>query len=68
MRMTKNTRLPVGTDKGANPVEYSLEALNGCLTTSLMYHATGISVDEVETTLSGDLELHGFLGLDETQF
>lgn len=57
----------LGTDQGANPVEYALAALNGCLTTSLIYHAAaqGISIDEVETTLSGDLDLHGFLGLDE---
>ena len=39
----------------------------GCLTTSLVYHAAakGIKVDEVESTLEGDLDLHGFLGLDE---
>src|ERR687897_685120 len=28
----------LGTDQGANPVEYALAALNGCLTTSLIYH------------------------------
>jgi uncharacterized OsmC-like protein len=57
----------LGEDHGANPVEYALAALNGCLTTSLIYHAAaqGIKIDEVESTLSGDLDLHGFLGLDE---
>jgi uncharacterized OsmC-like protein len=37
------------------------------LITSLIYHAAaqGIKIDEVETSLSGDLNLHGFLGLDE---
>ena len=42
-------------------------ALDGCLITSLIYHAAaqGIKIDEVETSFSGDLNLHGFLGLDE---
>ena len=61
--------LPVllGEDHGANPVEYVFAALDGCLTTSLIYHAAaqGIKIDEVETSFSGDLDLHGFLGLDE---
>jgi uncharacterized OsmC-like protein len=37
------------------------------LITSLIYHgaAQGIKIDEVETSFSGDLNLHGFLGLDE---
>jgi uncharacterized OsmC-like protein len=58
----------LGEDHGANPVEYALAALNGCLTTSLIYHAAaqGIKIEEVETTLSGDLNLHGFLGMDES--
>lgn len=32
-----------------------------------MYHASakGIKIDVVESTLEGDLDLHGFLGLDE---
>jgi uncharacterized OsmC-like protein len=51
----------------ANPVEYALAALNGCLTTSLSYHAAaqGIKIDEVESTLSGDLDLQGFLGMSD---
>jgi uncharacterized OsmC-like protein len=57
----------LGNDQGANPVEYALAALAGCLTTSLIYHAAaqGIAIDEVESTLKGDLDLHGFLGLSE---
>ena len=41
--------------------------MNGCLTTSLIYHAAaqGVKIEEVESTLSGDLDLHGFLGMDE---
>jgi uncharacterized OsmC-like protein len=57
----------LGKDRGANPVEYVFAALDGCLTTSLIYHAAakGIKIDEVETSFSGDLDLHGFLGLDD---
>jgi uncharacterized OsmC-like protein len=57
----------LGTDKGANPVEYVLAALAGCLTTSLVYHAAaqGIEIEEVESTYQGNLDLHGFLGMDE---
>jgi len=58
----------LGNDHGANPVEYTLAALAGCLTTSLIYHASakGIKIDEVEATLAGDLDLRGFLGMEES--
>lgn len=58
----------LGEDHGANPVEYVLAAIDGCLTTSLIYHAAalGINIEEVETLFSGDINLHGFLGLDES--
>lgn len=58
----------LGEDTGANPVEYALAALAGCLTTSLVCHAAakGIRLDEVESTYAGDINLHGFLGLDES--
>ncbi len=51
----------LGTDGGANPVEYVLAGLAGCLTTSLVYHAAaqGITIDEVESTYRGNLDLHG---------
>jgi uncharacterized OsmC-like protein len=55
--------LLLGENHGINPVEYALAALNGYLTTSLIYHAAaqGIKIDEVELTLFKDLDLHGFL-------
>ena len=58
----------LGEDKGANPVEYALTALAGCLTTSLVYHAAakGIRIDEVESKLEGSLDLYGFFGLSES--
>lgn len=57
----------LGDDHGANPAEYVLHALAACLTTSLIYHAAarGIRIDSVESTLEGDLDLQGFLGLSE---
>ena len=55
----------LGTDQGANPVEHLLHALASCVTTSMVYHAAarGIAVEEVESSLEGDLDLRGFLGL-----
>jgi uncharacterized OsmC-like protein len=55
----------LGTDRGANPVEHLLHALASCVTTSMVYHAAarGLAVDAVESTLEGDLDLRGFLGL-----
>ena len=57
----------LGTDQGANPVEYLLTALAGCLTTSLVYHAAakGIKIDQVEAALAGDLDIQGFLGISD---
>ena len=57
----------LGTDKGANPVEYALTALAGCVTTTLVYWAAvkGIKLNKVESTLEGDIDLQGFLNLDE---
>jgi uncharacterized OsmC-like protein len=57
----------LGENEGANPVEYALTALAGCLTTSLVYHAAarGIELQEVESRLEGDLDLQGFLGMDD---
>ncbi|MFN7116000.1 MAG: OsmC family protein [Saprospiraceae bacterium] len=56
----------LGADNGANPVEYVLHALAGCLTTTLVYHAAarGIKVESVSSTYEGYLDLRGFLGID----
>ena len=53
----------LGKDEAANPVEYLLHALASCLTTSMVYHAAarGIQIEEVESSLEGDIDLHGFL-------
>jgi uncharacterized OsmC-like protein len=56
-----------GGDEGANPVEHLLHALASCVTTSMVAHAAvrGIHVEEVESELEGDIDLRGFLGLDD---
>jgi uncharacterized OsmC-like protein len=56
----------LGKDAAANPVEHLLHAVASCLTTSMVYHAAarGIQIEEVESCLEGDIDLHGFLGLD----
>jgi uncharacterized OsmC-like protein len=57
----------VGTDTGANPAEYLLHALAACLTTSLVYVAAarGVHLTEVESTLEGDMDVQGALGLSD---
>ena len=57
----------LGEDQGANPVEYLLHALAACLTTTMVYHAAArnIEVAEADSTLEGDLDLRGFLGLSD---
>ena len=57
----------LGQDRGANPVEYVLHALAGCLTTTLVYHAAarGIEIRGVESTLEGDLDVRGLLAIDD---
>ncbi len=55
----------LGSDRGANPVEHLLHALASCVTTSMVYHAAarGIAIEQVESSLEGDLDLRGFLDL-----
>jgi uncharacterized OsmC-like protein len=57
----------LGTDTGPNPAEYLLHALAACLTTSLVYVAAarGVELTEVESTLEGDMDVQGALGLDD---
>ena len=57
----------LGNNEGRNPVEYLLVALSGCLTTSLVAHASakGIKIQAVQSRYEGDIDLRGFLGLSE---
>jgi uncharacterized OsmC-like protein len=55
----------VGQDNGPAPVEYVLAALAACLTSGLanIAAARGIELTEVESTVEGDINLLGLLGL-----
>jgi uncharacterized OsmC-like protein len=57
----------LGTDTGANPAEYLLHALAACLTTSIVYVAAARKVEltSVESTLVGQMDVRGALGVDE---
>jgi len=55
----------VGTDNGPTPVEYLLHALAACLTAGIanIAAARGVKLDSVESTVEGDIDLNGILGL-----
>ena len=56
-----------GGDNGPTPVEYLLHALAACLTTSIVYVAAARKVEltSVESTLIGDMDVRGALGVDD---
>ncbi|WP_432698367.1 OsmC family protein [Marinobacterium sp. YM272] len=56
----------LGDNEGANPVEFLLHALAGCVTTTTVLHATarGINIESIATELEGDIDLQGLLDLD----
>lgn len=57
----------LGANEGANPVEFLLHALAGCVTTTTVLHAAarGIRIEAMSTELAGDIDLQGLLGLDD---
>ena len=56
----------VGKDNGPTPVEFLLHALASCLTAGLanIAAARGITLTQVTSTVEGDIDLNGILGLD----
>jgi uncharacterized OsmC-like protein len=58
----------LGNNEGANPVEFLLHALAGCVTTTTVLHAAarGIRIESISTELIGDIDLQGLLALDDT--
>jgi uncharacterized OsmC-like protein len=56
----------VGRDNGPTPIEFVLHALASCLTAGLanIAAARGIKLTEVRSTVSGDIDLNGILGLN----
>jgi uncharacterized OsmC-like protein len=55
-----------GADNGPTPVEYVLHALAACLTAGIgnIAAARGIDLEMVESTVEGDIDLQGILGLN----
>lgn len=56
-----------GNDTAPNPVEHLLNALAGCVTTAIVLSAAvrGIHIEEVESELSGHLDVRGLLGITD---
>ncbi len=57
----------LGTDAAPNPVELVLAALASCLTVGISYNAAmrGIEIESLKITIEGDIDLQGFLNLNE---
>lgn len=58
----------VGADNGPTPVEFLLHALAACLTAGIanIAAARGVTLTSVTSTVEGDIDLMGILGLDRT--
>jgi uncharacterized OsmC-like protein len=57
----------VGKDQGPTPVEFLLHALGTCLTAGIanVAAARGVTLTSVESTIEGDINLLGILGLSD---
>ena len=57
----------LGANEGANPVEFLLHALAGCVTTTTVLHAAarGIQIERLSTELVGTIDVQGLLALDD---
>ncbi|HEY2300031.1 MAG TPA: OsmC family protein [Jatrophihabitans sp.] len=57
----------VGTDKAPTPVEYLLHAIAACLTAGIanIAAARGVDLTKVTSTVEGDIDLLGILGLSD---
>lgn len=55
-----------GTNLGASPVEHLLASLGSCqvITYQVWAAKLGIALEAVEVTVTGELDVHGFFGLD----
>lgn len=56
-----------GEDQGPTPVEFLLVALSACITSGIanISAARGVTLSEVESTIEGDMNLQGILGLSD---
>ena len=58
----------VGQDNGPTPVEYLLHAISACLTSGIanIASARGVTLNSVSSTVEGDIDLLGILGLSDS--
>ena len=56
-----------GADEGVTPVEHLLHALASCLTAGIanIAAARGVTLESAESTVEGDIDLRGILGLSD---
>ncbi|MCK5394894.1 MAG: OsmC family protein [Gammaproteobacteria bacterium] len=56
-----------GENTAPNAVEHLLHALNSCLSTTLVYHASvnGVPLDAVEVSSEGEMNARGFFGISD---
>ena len=73
-RVEKDFHIPIdeplelgGTNTQANPQEYLMAALNACMLVGYVAVATlhGVELESLEIESDGEIDLRGFLGLDE---
>ena len=59
----------VGEDRGPTPVEFLLHGLASCITAGIGNIAAirGVALTSVESTLEGDIDLNGILGLSDAR-
>ena len=59
----------VGRDSGPTPVEFVLHALAACLTAGIANIASArkVTLTEVRSTVTGDIDLNGILGLQDVR-
>jgi len=59
----------LGENHGPNAVEALLHAMGSCLSVGIVYNgaARGINIKSLNFDIDGDLNLHAFLGLSETE-
>ena len=59
----------VGKDNGPTPVEFVLHALAACITSGIANIASArkVTLNEVRSTVTGDIDLNGILGLQDVR-
>jgi uncharacterized OsmC-like protein len=64
---TDHPAVLVGADEGPLPVEFLLVALASCLTSGIgnIAAARGVQLNEVQSTIEGDMDAQGILGLSD---